>query len=61
MMHAEGAFLRLQELIQTRKDDDLGLHRMLIELFYEMSRLQRIQHDDLRDLSLLFGALDRLS
>ncbi|KAI9735866.1 MAG: hypothetical protein M1834_001331 [Cirrosporium novae-zelandiae] len=48
MMNQEGAFPRLLELIQSQKDDDDdGLNRLLLELFYEMSRIQRIHIDDL--------------
>ncbi|KAG7009038.1 cell surface mannoprotein [Physcia stellaris] len=47
MMGEEGAFPRLVGLIQERKDDDTGLHRMLLELLYEMSRIQRLRLEDL--------------
>ncbi|KAL8760331.1 MAG: hypothetical protein Q9199_000113 [Rusavskia elegans] len=47
MMNEEGVFLRLVELIYERKDDDAGLHRMLLELLYEMSRIQRLRLQDL--------------
>ncbi|KAL8658391.1 MAG: hypothetical protein Q9226_001035 [Calogaya cf. arnoldii] len=47
MMNEEGIFLRLVELIYERKDDDAGLHRMLLELLYEMSRIQRLRLQDL--------------
>lgn len=47
MMEKEGVFPRLLELLQERKDDDLGLHRMLLELLYEMSRIQRLRIEDL--------------
>ncbi|KAK4992977.1 pre-rRNA processing [Elasticomyces elasticus] len=47
MMHTEGSFPRLVELIQARRDDDLGLHRLLIELLYEMSRIQPLTWEDL--------------
>ncbi|KAL9131910.1 MAG: hypothetical protein Q9217_000270 [Psora testacea] len=47
MMNEEGAFPRLLELIQGRKDDDAGLHRMLLMLLYEMSRIQRLRIEDL--------------
>lgn len=48
MMQTEGAFPRLVELIRSRRDDDRGLHRLLIELLYEMSRIQRLSWEDLR-------------
>ncbi|KAF2239472.1 hypothetical protein EV356DRAFT_572278 [Viridothelium virens] len=47
MMKDEGAFPRLVELIQSRSDDDTGLHRLLIELLYEMSRIQQLGWEDL--------------
>ncbi|KAL8775001.1 MAG: hypothetical protein Q9209_000480 [Squamulea sp. 1 TL-2023] len=47
MMNDEGIFLRLVELIHERKDDDAGLHKMLLELLYEMSRIQRLKIQDL--------------
>ncbi|KAI4148809.1 MAG: hypothetical protein LQ341_001481 [Variospora aurantia] len=47
MMNEEGVFPRLIELIQEGKDDDMGLHRMLLELLYEMSRIQRLRVQDL--------------
>lgn len=50
MMSEEGAFPRLVELIQDRKDDETGLHRMLLEVLYEMSRIQRLRLEDLSEL-----------
>lgn len=47
MMNEEGVFPRLLELIMERKDDESGLHRMLLELLYEMSRIQRLRIQDL--------------
>lgn len=47
MMKEEGGFPRLLELIQEGRDDDAGLHRMLLELLYEMSRIQRLRIEDL--------------
>jgi hypothetical protein len=52
IMQNDGAFGRLLELIQNRHDDDMGLHRMLLELLYEMSRIQRIRGEDLRKCSV---------
>lgn len=49
MMNEEGVFPRLLELIQERKDDDAGLHRMLLELLYEMSRIQRLRTEDISE------------
>jgi hypothetical protein len=53
MMNDEGAFPTLVELIQGRKDDEAGLHRMLLELLYEMSRIQRLRPEDLSPHPLL--------
>jgi len=47
MMQAEGAFPRLVELIRARRDDDVGLHRLLLELFFEMGRIQKVGREDL--------------
>ena len=49
MMNEEGVFARLLELILERTDDDAGLHRMLLELLYEMSRIQRLRMEDLSE------------
>ena len=49
MMNEEGVFVRLLELILERMDDDAGLHRMLLELLYEMSRIQRLRMEDLSE------------
>ncbi len=54
MMNEEGAFIRLLELIQSPRRGDgvggAGLHRLLMELLYEMSRIQRIKFEDLGKL-----------
>ncbi len=47
MMNEEGTFTRILELIQEKNDDDAGLHRLLLELLYEMSRIQRLRIEDL--------------
>ena len=47
MMNDEGAFIRLVELVQEKVDDRAGLHRMLLELLYDMSRIQRIRLEEL--------------
>ncbi|KAM5443367.1 pre-rRNA processing [Microsporum ferrugineum] len=54
MMCEEGAFCRLLELIQSLRNDDhsgigveASLHRLLMDLLYEMSRIQRIRIEDL--------------
>ena len=46
-MNEAGIFPRLVELIYERKDDNAGLNRMLLELLYEMSRIQRLRIQDL--------------
>lgn len=44
-------FARLLELIQSLRRDDTdggaGLHRLLMDLLYEMSRIQRVKIEDL--------------
>lgn len=47
-MVGEACFPRLLELIDGRKDEDPRLHRMLLELMYEMSRVERLRADDLK-------------
>jgi len=47
MMNKEGSFSRLVELIKGGKDEDSRLHRLLLELLYEMSRMQRLSLEDL--------------
>ena len=47
LMGQEGCFPRLVELIRSCRDDDGWLHRRLLELLYEMSRIQRIRAGDL--------------
>lgn len=64
MMNKEGSFPRLLELIQSQKSDDrndgAGLHRLLMELLYEMSRIQRVKIEDLGEwLQLDLGGRDK--
>lgn len=47
MMNNEGCFPRLVDLIKKGKRDDARLHRMLLEVLYEMSRVQKISTEDL--------------
>ncbi|KAJ5190405.1 uncharacterized protein N7498_009390 [Penicillium cinerascens] len=51
MMNGEGAFARLLELIQALRKEEMdggpGLHRLLMDLLYEMSRIQRVKIEDL--------------
>lgn len=47
MMHTEGSFPRLVELVQADNvQDDTRLHQMLLELLYESSRVQRLVWED---------------
>lgn len=55
MMQAEGAFPYLVQLVQGNKDDDIGLHRLLLQLLCEMSRIQRLSWEDLgMDCTMLY-------
>lgn len=47
LMSNECCFSRLVELIKEGKKDDARLHRLLLELLYDMSRLQRLSIGDL--------------
>lgn len=47
LMQIEGAFRRLVELIRDRQDDVSGIHRLLLELLFEMSRVQKLTREDL--------------
>ena len=47
LMNQEGVFTRLIDLVATPTEDQPGVHRLLMELLYEMSRVQRIRIDDL--------------
>lgn len=42
-----GCFARLIELIKASHDDDLRLHRLLLELMFEMARVERVRVADL--------------
>jgi DNA primase large subunit len=66
MMNTEGCFPRLIELIKLGKRDDARLHRLLLELLYEMSRVQRISAEDLGCVDddfvvCLFNIIEELS
>lgn len=52
LMQAESVFPHLVALIRARRDDDAGLHRLLIELMYEMSRVQKLHREDLGTLQI---------
>jgi hypothetical protein len=65
MIH-EGCFPRLLELISKGQDEDPRLHRMLLELMYEMSRVQRLTFEDLAQVddafvTSLFQLIEQLS
>ncbi|KAF2085424.1 hypothetical protein K490DRAFT_46903 [Saccharata proteae CBS 121410] len=48
ILQAEGAFPRLVELIQRYTEEEhRDFHRMLLQLTYEMSRIQRLTSEDL--------------
>jgi len=47
MMHKEGSFPRLVDLVQLGDvQEDTRLHQMLLELLYESSRVQRLDWED---------------
>jgi hypothetical protein len=50
MISSEGGFVRLLELIQLTRSHDADLHRLLMDLMYEMSRIQRLGIEDLGEL-----------
>ncbi|KAL1881366.1 hypothetical protein VTK73DRAFT_4373 [Phialemonium thermophilum] len=65
MVH-EGCFSRLLELVKGCRDDDRRLHRLLLELIYEMSRIERLRPDDLLQVDdafviYLFQIIEALS
>ncbi len=43
----EGCFARLIDLINSHRDNDSRLRRLLLELTYEMSRIERVRTGDL--------------
>jgi len=66
MMNKEGSFIRLLELIREGKKDDARLHRLLLELLYEMCRMQRLSDEDLGHvdddfIKYLFQIIEELS
>jgi hypothetical protein len=66
MMNREGCFPRLLELIKQGKQGDARLHRLLLELLYEMSRMQRLSVEDLAHVddelvTYLFQIIEELS
>ncbi|KAF7630554.1 hypothetical protein AFLA_011176 [Aspergillus flavus NRRL3357] len=72
MMNGEGAFPRLLELLQVQnrkkevEGDEALLHRVFMDLIYEMSRIQRIKMEDLvlvddEFIKSLFDIIEELS
>lgn len=62
MMNEEGLFPRLLELLQARnrKEEEevpAGLHRLLMDLMYEMSRIQRVKIEDLGAFLFFLGSI----
>lgn len=47
LMSDIGVFSRLLELIEMGKEDELGLHKLMLQLVYEMSRIQRLRLEEL--------------
>ena len=47
LLNNEGAFPRLVELIAQPTKDEESLHRALMEMLYEMSRVHKITNQDL--------------
>lgn len=65
-MIQEACFPRLLELIRQEKDGDPRLHRFLLQLMYEMSRVERLTPEDLAlvdddFIHFLFGLIEGVS
>lgn len=65
-MIGESCFPRLLELLNGRRDDDPRLHRFLLHLMYEMSRMWRLDIEDLASVGddfvhYLFQIIEGLS
>ncbi|KAF6819402.1 hypothetical protein CMUS01_11733 [Colletotrichum musicola] len=65
-MVEEACFPRLLDLINGRKDQDPRLHRLLLELMYQMSRIERLRTADLLQvddgfIAYLFQIIEELS
>ena len=66
MMNNEGCFPRLLELIKKGNTQDHLLHRLLLELLYQMSRMQHLSIEDLGQVddefvAYLFRIIEELS
>lgn len=62
----EGCFVRLLELIKGCGQSDARLHRLLLQLMYEMSRIEHLRHEDLMQVDdnfvmYLFQLIEALS
>jgi hypothetical protein len=65
-MIGEGCFGRLLDLIRNCASEDRRLHRLLLQLMYEMSRIERLRGEDLLQVddgfvAYLFGLIESLS
>ena len=67
MMNTEGCLPRMVELVKMSKEEENArLHRLLLRLLYEMSRVQRLSTEDLgmvddEFVTDLFGIIEELS
>lgn len=66
LMRKEGAFPRLIDLVKSGTDDNAGLHRILLELLCDMSRIQQLSWEDLGTVDdsfilYLFRLIEELS
>lgn len=65
-MIGEGCFARLLDLIRNCANQDRRLHRLLLELMYEMSRIEQLRTEDLLQVDdgfvmYLFGLIESIS
>jgi hypothetical protein len=65
-MVGEGCFGRLLDLIKSCGGHDSRLHRLILELMYEMSRIERLRSEDLMQVddafvTYLFELIEALS
>lgn len=66
LMNKSGCFPRLVELVAKGKSEGAQLHRLLLELLYEMSRMQQLSVEDLGQVNdefvtCLFRIIEELS
>lgn len=60
LLNEQGAFPRLVDLLLSpQQHGHEGMHRLLMELFYEMSRIQKIRPGDLGRSTYLRAILAR--